>query len=170
MKFFQYAGASAGVTTTLAASDFKTYNAYDRIAQAADLAIAGGGTTTDVNAVVADALIYQKAAASYALVVDFISNATYHALGAPQNNSVADISDNVFAAISSDLSDFTRTFANVSFNSLYGGDNVAALAAIETQLKTTLDGLNGVSQLKDDDEYDVYDLDAADLTTLSISI
>ena len=58
--FSQYNGATAGVTTSLTASDFKTYNAYDRIAQAADLAIASNGSTTDVNAVVADALIYQK--------------------------------------------------------------------------------------------------------------
>ena len=44
------------------------------------------------------------------------------------------------------------------------------MAALEAQLKTTLDGLNGVSQLKDDlMQYDVYDLDADDLTALSIS-
>ena len=171
--FSQYEGSTSEVTTQVTSADFSSYNAYEKIAQAADLAIAtDGGNTDDVKQVVQDALIYQKAAASYALVVDFLSTATFAALGSPSNTSISKISDDVFEIISASLGELTRTFANKSFSELYSGDNVADytsdIAPIAAQLKLMFGDLNGLNELFENiDEDDLYDLLAASIVAIN---
>ena len=88
-------------------SALRSYNAYEEIAKSID---ASNVTTDTVKATVNNALAYQKAAASAALVVDFVATAAFNARADGVNTSIKDVSDAVFEAITARLDPFMGAF------------------------------------------------------------
>lgn len=159
---------------------FSDYNAYDQIARAADIAInTVGGTTGDVKDVVADALVYQKAAASYALLVDFVSNAAHAANSADNKGTVLDLSDQVFAAIVDNLPALSRSFANKTFDDVYDADGAIIVGAnadiigskslegtLIKELSDTFSSIPGMADLETDFP-DVYEFLAQSIIAIN---
>jgi hypothetical protein len=120
------------------ADKLRTYNAYEAIAEAGDAA----ANTDAVSSVVLDALKYQKAAASVALITDFVASSSFYATGSPSSTSIQEKSDAVFNIIGNNLSTFMQLFVGKSFSSFY--DASGNLLSIENNVSSIKSGLQGL--------------------------
>lgn len=117
--------------------DLRSYNAYEAIAEAGD----GAADTNAVSNVIADALKYQKAAASTALVVDFIASSAFYATGELSNKSIQEISDDVFEIIGNNLTSFMSLFVGKTFEPFYD-DNTGLVEAADNNVSSIKLGLS----------------------------
>ena len=129
-----------------AANGLRQYNAYEEIAKSID---ASGIKTDVVEATVDAALAYQQAAASVALVVDFLSTAAYHARADDVTTSIKDVSDAVFEAVTENLTTFMSAFVGQTLSPFYDGaqdvDLLANIGLWDGSGATIYDALNTIA-------------------------
>lgn len=124
----------------------KTYNAYEAIAEASE----GTGDVGSIKDVVDQALNYQKAAASIALIVDVLSTASESV--ASETRTAAEISDHIFTALTgANLDALMTAIGSAAAQSFYVGGvlqrnvNDTLINTISTTLKGIFDPSVGPS-------------------------